>query len=102
MLVTSPELYAESPQLVESVRAALAAGNRAVVDEPASGLGALLDANPALDAKAQRAQLDALLAARAIATDPWIEPSVLDAYGRWAARQGIVDRPPGLEQAGAR
>ncbi len=102
VLVTSPELLGESPDLVESVRAALAAGNDAVVAEPASGLRALLDANPALDAEAQRAQLDALLDAGAIATGARIEPSLLDAYGRWATRHGIVEHPPGLEQAGAR
>ncbi|MEO8092262.1 MAG: ABC transporter substrate-binding protein [bacterium] len=101
VLVTSSDLLGESPDLVESVRAALAAGNEAVLAEPASGLRALLDANPALDAGAQRAQLDALLAAGAIATGARIRPSVLDAYGGWATRHGIVEHRPGLEQAGA-
>jgi NitT/TauT family transport system substrate-binding protein/putative hydroxymethylpyrimidine transport system substrate-binding protein len=99
VLTTTAQTLAERPQLVAAVVAATGRGYDEVVADPAHGLDALVAAVPELDRDEQRAQLDALLEARALGPGLGFDRAALDAWATWEARRGIVDRPPVVERA---
>jgi putative hydroxymethylpyrimidine transport system substrate-binding protein len=81
------------------VVAATREGLEQLVSDPAATLEALLDANPALDASEQRAQLDALIEAEAFSPPGRFSIPRLRAWARWDAEHGIVERPPDVAEA---
>jgi putative hydroxymethylpyrimidine transport system substrate-binding protein len=99
VLTTTAETLASDPGLVEDMVAATGRGYDRVVADPRAGLDVLIAAVPELDAEEQRAQLDALLAARALGPGLDLDRPTLDAWARWEAEVGIVPAPPVVEQA---
>ena len=66
--------------------------------DPESAVSAMLAAEPDLDRESLSAQLDAVdeaftAGARAFGQ---LKPAVLEAWGRWDVRFGILDRPPDI------
>ncbi len=76
---------------------ALARGHRALRADPQLGLRALLRANKDLDAGLQKASVKATLPVFFPKDDSrpwgWQDPRAWDAYGRWMARNKLLERP---------
>ncbi|HEX6115718.1 MAG TPA: ABC transporter substrate-binding protein [Solirubrobacterales bacterium] len=86
-------------RLAEEVRAATAAGYERVVNDPGHGLDALLAEAGGLDAKEQRAQLDALIAADAFAPPGRFDEGALREWAEWDLEHGIVTEPIDVAEA---
>jgi putative hydroxymethylpyrimidine transport system substrate-binding protein len=99
VLTTTAETVAERPGLVAAVVAATGRGYDEVVGDPAAGIDALIAAVPELEPAEQRAQLDALLGARALGPGLEFDRPALDSWARWEASHGIVARAPDVERA---
>ncbi len=99
VLTTTAENVSERPELVDAVVAASGRGYDDVVADPEAALDDLLTAVPELDRVEQRAQLQALLAARALGPGVELDPAALDAWARWEAERGIVARPPDVDRS---
>ena len=98
VLTTTAETLAERPELVAEMVAATGRGYDATVEDPDGALDDLLAAVPELDPDEQRAQLDALLEARALGPGVGLDREALEAWASWEAERGIVAQPPALEQ----
>ena len=99
LTVTRKTLRAK-PQLVGETVAALVRGYRAVVDDPAAGLSALVSQTQGLDRATAQRELDAVLPAfgRGDAVGE-LDPGRLRAWARWDKRFGIVERLPDVARA---
>jgi putative hydroxymethylpyrimidine transport system substrate-binding protein len=97
VLVTTGELIESDPGLVRAVVDATMDGYELVVTDPDAALEALLAGAEGLDAAEQRAQLDALLPA--LTPVGVLDPRILEAWARWDAEHGIVERPPDVDAA---
>lgn len=90
-------------ELLRRLMQALARGHRALRADSAPGIGALLKANKALDARLQRAVVRRTMSAffPADATKPfgWQEPRRWRAYGSWMYRHDLLKRRPAVERA---
>jgi ABC-type nitrate/sulfonate/bicarbonate transport system substrate-binding protein len=91
VLTTTAQTLAERPELVAAVVAATGRGYDEVVADPGHGLDALVAAVPELDRGEQRAQLDALLEARALGPGLEFDRAALDA---WATPAGPTSARP--------
>ena len=91
VLVTSSATLAERPDLVASVRAALARGHELAEVQPKAALGSLLSAVPALERSSTAAQLDALIRADAFSGlgDRVRFEAGVASWARFAARNGL-------------
>ena len=98
VLATSAETFSSDADLVEGVVAALADGQRDVVEQPEAALDDLVSSVDGLDEREQRAQLEALLDADAISPDAGFDRSVLERWARWDVRHGILAQPPGIPE----
>ncbi|MDX6582497.1 MAG: putative hydroxymethylpyrimidine transport system substrate-binding protein [Solirubrobacterales bacterium] len=98
VLTATAATVADNPDLVAGVVDATGEGYDAVVADPSAGLDALLAAVPALDRGEQQAQLDALLAARALGPGLELDRGALHAWARWEAKTGIVDQRPEVQR----
>lgn len=99
VIAAAAETVAEQPALVEGLIAATGQGYADVLDDPELALEQLLAAVPGLEREQQQAQLEALLAARAIAPDARFDPAVLRAWADWDRRHGIVATAPKVSEA---
>ena len=90
---------ADDPALIEGMIAATGHGYADVLDDPEGALDDLVAAVPGLEREQQRAQLEALLEAGAIAPDAHLDPAVLRAWAKWDRRHGIVARAPDIGEA---
>jgi putative hydroxymethylpyrimidine transport system substrate-binding protein len=99
VLTTSAETLDRSPDLVDSVVAALTAGYRHLVADPEAALGDLLDAVPDLDPGEQRAQLRALTEARVFSPPGVLRRPALNRWAQWDYDHGIVDHPIDVTRA---
>jgi NitT/TauT family transport system substrate-binding protein/putative hydroxymethylpyrimidine transport system substrate-binding protein len=99
VLVTTAGIAAEQPELVRGLLAAIERGQQAVLADPEVALDALLEAVPELSPQEQLAQLEALLAAGAIAPRTDLDPRVLRRWAAWDAEHGIVARAPRIGSA---
>jgi len=97
VLVTTGELIESDPELVSGVVDATVSGYEFVVDDPASGLDALLAGASGLDAAEQEAQLDALLPA--LSPVGRFDVDVLRAWSRWDVEHGILESPVDIDAA---
>jgi putative hydroxymethylpyrimidine transport system substrate-binding protein len=95
ILCTGPELIGADPELVRSMVEATQRGYALATESPGRALDDLLAEAPDLRRAEQKAQLAALLGARALGTRPPPE-SVLDAWLEWDMEHGILERgkPP--------
>lgn len=98
VLTTTAETLAARPELVAAMVSATGRGYDATVEDPDAALDHLLAAVPELDPEEQRAQLDALLEARALGPGVGFDRGALEAWARWEAERGIVAQPPALER----
>jgi NitT/TauT family transport system substrate-binding protein/putative hydroxymethylpyrimidine transport system substrate-binding protein len=99
VLVTAGETLDSNPTLVGSLTKATREGEAFAVDHPRAALGELLDSTSGLDREEQRAQLHALLAARAFDVENSFDGRTLHAWARWDLAHGIVDHPIDLSAA---
>ena len=90
---------ADDPALIEGMIAATGHGYADVLDDPEGALDDLVAAVPGLEREPQRAQLEALLDAGAIAADARFDPAVLRDWAEWDRRHGIVARAPDIGEA---
>ena len=103
-----PEASADQhPSLICSVLSALEAGYDELERDPDRSLDALLETVPELPPEEQRAQLSALVAARAfsrpgqVAATAVLEREAGARWLRWASDAGVVDAAPGSATARA-
>jgi putative hydroxymethylpyrimidine transport system substrate-binding protein len=82
------ESHREQPTVIGAFREGIKRGYELLKTDPEAALAELLDAVPALDPEEQRAQLEALLEAKAFGVD--VEPYQLTNWLRFAARYGVV------------
>ena len=99
VLTTTAETLSGRPELVDAVVAASGRGYDDTVADPEAALDDLLTAVPELDRLEQRAQLQALLAARALGPGVELDRAALAAWARWEAERGIVARPPDVDRS---
>jgi len=99
VLVTTGERLDDDPESIDALVADLRAGYESVVSDPEAGLDALLEAVPGLEEETQRAQLDALLDARAFTPALTLDPASVSRWERWARESGIVARDVDLAAA---
>lgn len=92
LLVTSSELAAEDPELVDSVAGAIDRAYQFTVAEPEQSLEDLLAGVDGLDREAQSAQFDALLEANAFERRIY-EASLVSPLIRWEVEHGILSEP---------
>jgi NitT/TauT family transport system substrate-binding protein/putative hydroxymethylpyrimidine transport system substrate-binding protein len=93
VLTTTDELVRDDPELIGAVVAATVRGYELVARDPRGSLDDLVAEARGTEAAAQRAQLRALLAAGAFRDPGRLEPHTLEAWSRWDARNGILERP---------
>ncbi len=93
VLVTTPKLACAKPGLVADVRRATERGSRLVNRDPDGALEDLLSSTEGLDRAEQHAELSDLLDADAFQPVGRFEPRQLNAWARWDATHGILDRP---------
>jgi putative hydroxymethylpyrimidine transport system substrate-binding protein len=97
VLVTTRALLEDDPGLVEAVVGATVQGYETAARTPSAALDSLLASVDGLDAGEQTAQLEEL--------DPALRPAgvldtrILEAWARWDAEHGIVERPPDVDAA---
>jgi len=99
VLTTSGQLRERDPELARAAAEATARGYAETVAKPDASLDDLLSAAPGLDSEEQRAQLDALMRARAFEPPGRLDPVALRAWARWDAEHGIVEERPTIEEA---
>ena len=97
VLVTTRELIESDPELVDGVVDATVDGYSLAVDDPARALDALVAGADGLDREEQAAQLEALRPA--LSPVGVLDGRILDAWARWDAEHGIVERPPDVDAA---
>ncbi|HVY95851.1 MAG TPA: ABC transporter substrate-binding protein [Solirubrobacterales bacterium] len=90
VLATSRKTLRRDPSLVDEVVAAPRRGYAFALAHPAKALGDLLDADPALNAAEQRAQLAVLKPDLRPAP---FDPAVLRAWAAWDLEHGLLERP---------
>ena len=100
LCVTRRTLDEQKPMIRATIRA-LQRGYGETQRDPESAVSAMLAAEPDLDRESLSAQLDAVdeaftAGARAFGQ---LKPAVLEAWGRWDVRFGILDRPPDIGRA---
>jgi putative hydroxymethylpyrimidine transport system substrate-binding protein len=96
VLCTSGRLLAHDPNLVRSVVGATERGYEAALGDPGHALDDLLSETSGLDRRDQRAQLKALVAAKALPTSGRFDPRTLREWMRWEGDSGIVNERPDL------
>ncbi len=99
VLTTGERTLAEDPALVAGMVAATRDGYARLATDPEGALDELLAAVPALSEREQRAQLDALLEARALGRGVELDRRTLAAWARWDAEHGIVAAAPRVAEA---
>jgi NitT/TauT family transport system substrate-binding protein/putative hydroxymethylpyrimidine transport system substrate-binding protein len=99
VVVAEQAVKEEDPELVASLRPALADGYRSVVQDPDAALDALVTATNGLDRAEQEAQLDALLEVDAFHPAGEFVPEHVDAWLEWARDGGIIDDPAAVRPA---
>ena len=97
LCVTRRTLDEQKPMIRATIRA-LQRGYGETQRDPESAVSAMLAAEPDLDRDRLSTQLDAVdeaftAGARAFGQ---LKPAVLEAWGRWDVRFGILDRPPDI------
>ena len=96
VLVASRRTLADDPGLVDSVVTATRRGYALAERSPAAALDALLAADPALDRRDQRAQLELLLPDLRPAP---FDPAVLHEWAAWDLEHGLLQRPLDVDAA---
>ena len=99
VLVTTPAMVHDDPNLVGAVVAATRGGYVIAEREPGDALDDLVEADPSLDRADQAAELHALDAAGAFRHPGEFNMRALSAWARWEAAHGIVKRPPDVRRA---
>ena len=97
VLVTTADLIASDPDLVEGMVKATVEGYEIAVDDPEAALDSLIAGVDGLDPDEQSAQLDALLPA--LGPVGVLHSRILEAWAKWDAQHGIVERPPDVDAA---
>jgi putative hydroxymethylpyrimidine transport system substrate-binding protein len=97
VLVTTADLIASDPDLVEGMVEATVEGYEIAVDDPEAALDSLIAGVDGLDPDEQSAQLDALLPA--LSPVGVLDSRILEAWAKWDAEHGIVERPPDVDAA---
>jgi putative hydroxymethylpyrimidine transport system substrate-binding protein len=99
LAVNSLDTDPDSP-LGCSLLKGMARGYSLVLEDPDRGLGFLLDANPALDRSSQEAQLEALLAGRALTDTISIESDAIREWIAWAEDGNLLTRKAAVAARG--
>jgi NitT/TauT family transport system substrate-binding protein/putative hydroxymethylpyrimidine transport system substrate-binding protein len=99
VLTTPAALLEDEPELATEVAEAVASGYRRAVADPDRALAELLAATPELDEAEQRAQLEALLRARAFEPPGALDGAALARWARWDVAHGILSVRPSLDAA---
>jgi putative hydroxymethylpyrimidine transport system substrate-binding protein len=99
VLCVRREALGSDAGVVRSVVRGTEEGYAEVVRDPAAALDALVSAVSGLDVAEQRAQLDALMRARAFEPVGRFDLRALSDWALWDAAHGIVDRPPDVARA---
>jgi putative hydroxymethylpyrimidine transport system substrate-binding protein len=97
VLSTTRELLHSDPGLVRAVAGATIRGYEAALRDPQAALDDLLAANPDLDRGEQQAEMRVLLPA--FAPPGRLDKDVLEAWSRWDAAHGILERPIDVDRA---
>ncbi len=99
VLTTTAKIDRTEPGLVRSVTSATEHGYRATIDDPNAALDDLVAGAGGLDRAEQAAQLHALLDADALPSTGAFDRHTLEAWSRWDAKHGILERPIPVEPA---
>jgi len=99
VLTTTGDLLREDPALARSVVAATVRGYELTASDPEASLDDLLAEARGLEPGPQRGQLRALIAAGAFEPAGRLDPDALEAWSRWDAGHGILDRPLDVREA---
>lgn len=97
VVVANEERLRSDPEPVRQFLAALARGSADLQRDPEAGLNPLIDANPDLDAKLQRAVIDVTLPYfKAPRGKPygWLEPKGWAEFGAFMSRAGLLEAEP--------
>ncbi len=89
-------------ELIRAFMQAIARGYRSLRHDPSRAVGALVKANPDLDAALQRASIKATLPAYFPGGGHpfgWMRADQWRAFGLWMYRHGLVHRPPDITDA---
>jgi NitT/TauT family transport system substrate-binding protein/putative hydroxymethylpyrimidine transport system substrate-binding protein len=99
VLATTAENVENDPEQVHDVWTATRDGYEVLVKDPTTALDGLLHRVEGLDPEEQRAQMDALVDARAFTPVGEFDREELRRWARWDARHGIVEEPPDVDEA---
>jgi putative hydroxymethylpyrimidine transport system substrate-binding protein len=99
VLATSADHLDDDPETARAVAEATARGYAETIADPHGSLEDLLASVDGLNANEQRAQLEALVRARALEPPGRLNPGALRAWAGWDAEHGIVDAPPAVGEA---
>jgi NitT/TauT family transport system substrate-binding protein/putative hydroxymethylpyrimidine transport system substrate-binding protein len=97
VLVTTRALLEDDPGLVEAVVGATVQGYDTAAETPSAALDSLLASVDGLDPGEQTAQLEEL--GPALRPVGILDAQILEAWARWDAEHGIVERPPDVDAA---
>ncbi len=97
VLVANGERLAEDPEAIRLFLAALARGTAAAVKSPAATTEALLAANPDLDPKLTRAEVDATLPL--LSTRGRMDPAEWRAFAAWMQENELIAGRPDVAEA---
>ena len=99
VLVTTAERLADDRESIDRVLEALRGGYESAVDDPDGALESLLAEVPGLSEESQRAQLDALLKARALSPPITLDPASVSRWYGWARGTGILAGPLEVDES---
>ncbi len=96
VLVANEDALERDGDKIRAFVGALSRGVRSLREDPDAALEGLLEANPDLDPKLQRAVVDVtlpLMAAPKGKPFGWQDPAAWDAFGAWMQEKGLLEQP---------
>jgi putative hydroxymethylpyrimidine transport system substrate-binding protein len=96
VLVANEDALERDGDKIRAFVGALSRGVRSLREDPDAALEGLLEANPDLDPKLQRAVVDVtlpLMAAPEGKPFGWQDPAEWDAFGAWMQEKGLLEQP---------
>jgi len=100
LLVTTRQMTIHQPYTVDAVTVAIQRGYNGVIDNPESGVQAVVAANPNLNEAIVRRQVTALLPAFKLPDERFgtLDGLRLRAWAEWEVKSGLADQLPNLDR----